>query len=63
MIPDHSAFLLHFMNDNIPMIDIELRENDLISHMNPMSHQCYSRILLRMAHVSGSWRMELHSGY
>jgi hypothetical protein len=51
------------MNDNIPMIDIELRENDLISHMNPMSHQCYSRILLRMAHVSGSWRMELHSGY
>lgn len=61
MIPDHSAFLLHSMNDNIPMIDIELRENDLISHMNPMSPQCYSRVLGIMPHVSKRWRMEYYS--
>ena len=32
-----------FLVNNIPMMDMELRENDLISFMNPMCPQCRSK--------------------
>ena len=34
---------LIFMINNIPMMDLELRNQDLISYMNPMCPQCLSR--------------------
>ena len=36
-----------FMVNNIPMMDMELRENDLISFMNPMCPQCRSKNVVR----------------
>ena len=36
-----------FLINNIPMMDIELKENDLISFMNPMCPQCRSRNVVR----------------
>ena len=38
---------LVFMVNNIPMMDLELRENDLISFMNPMCPQCRSKNVVR----------------
>ena len=32
-----------FLVNNIPMMDLDLRENDLISFMNPACPQCFSR--------------------
>ncbi len=36
-----------FMVNNIPMMDMELKENDLITFMNPMCPQCRSKNVLR----------------
>ena len=36
-----------FLVNNIPMMDMELRENDLISFMNPMCPQCRSKNVVR----------------
>ncbi|AKA47732.1 hypothetical protein IX51_00005 [uncultured archaeon] len=36
-----------FLVNNIPMMDIELKENDLISFMNPMCPQCRSKNVVR----------------
>ncbi len=36
-----------FLVNNIPMMDVELKENDLISFMNPMCPQCRSRNVVR----------------
>ncbi len=36
-----------FMLNNIPMMDMELKENDLISFMNPMCPQCRSKNVVR----------------
>ena len=36
-----------FLINNIPMMDMELRENDLISFMNPMCPQCRSKNVVR----------------
>ena len=36
-----------FLVNNIPMMDMELRENDLISFMNPMCPQCRSKDVVR----------------
>ena len=36
-----------FMINNIPMMDLELREHDLISYMNPICPQCLSRNIVR----------------
>ena len=38
---------LVFLVNNIPMMDMELKENDLISFMNPMCPQCRSRNVVR----------------
>ena len=32
-----------FLINNISMMDMELKENDLITFMNPMWHECLSR--------------------
>jgi rubredoxin len=39
---EQSSSLLLMIN-NIPMLDIELKENDLISFMNPICPQCNSK--------------------
>ena len=36
-----------FLINNIPMMDMELKENDLITFMNPMCPQCRSRNVVR----------------
>jgi transposase-like protein len=36
-----------FLVNNIPMMDMELKENDLISFMNPMCPQCRSRNVVK----------------
>ena len=36
-----------FMINNIPMMDLELRNHDLISYMNPMCPQCLSRNVVK----------------
>ena len=36
-----------FMLNHIPMMELEMRENDLISYMNPMCPQCHSRKVLK----------------
>ena len=36
-----------FMLNNVPMMDMELKENDLISFMNPMCPQCHSRNVVK----------------
>ena len=36
-----------FMINNIPMMDLELRNHDLISYMNPMCPQCLSRNIVK----------------
>lgn len=36
-----------FLIDNVPIMDIELRENDLISFMNPICPQCMSRKVVK----------------
>ena len=36
-----------FLVDNIPMMDVELKENDLISFLSPMSPQCRSRNVVK----------------
>lgn len=36
-----------FMLNNIPMMDLELKENDLISFMNPMCPNCSSRNVVK----------------
>ena len=36
-----------FLVNNIPMMDMELRGNDLISFMNPMCPQCRSKNVVR----------------
>ncbi|EQB72661.1 MAG: hypothetical protein AMDU1_APLC00005G0040 [Thermoplasmatales archaeon A-plasma] len=36
-----------FLVNNIPIMDMELKENDLISFMNPMCPQCRSRNVVR----------------
>ena len=36
-----------FMINNIPMMDLELKENDLISFMNPMCPHCGSRNVVK----------------
>ena len=36
-----------FLVNNIPMMDMELRENDLITFMNPMCPQCRSKNVVR----------------
>ena len=36
-----------FLVNNIPMMDMELRENDLISFMNPMCLQCRSKNVVK----------------
>jgi hypothetical protein len=36
-----------FLVNNIPMMDMELKENNLISFMNPMCPQCRSRNVVR----------------
>ena len=36
-----------FLINNIPMMDLELKENDLITFMNPMCPQCRSRNVVK----------------
>ena len=36
-----------FLINNIPMMDMELKENDLVCFMNPMCPQCRSRNVVR----------------
>ena len=36
-----------FMINNIPMMDLELRNQDLIRYMNPMCPQCHSRNIVK----------------
>ncbi len=36
-----------FLVNNIPMMDVELKENDLISFMSPMCPQCHSRNVVK----------------
>ncbi len=36
-----------FMINNIPMMDMELKENDLISFMNPVCPHCGSRNVVK----------------
>ena len=36
-----------FMINNIPMMDLELRKQDLIRYMNPMCPQCHSRNVVK----------------
>ena len=36
-----------FMINNIPMMDLELKDQDLISYMNPMCPQCLSRNVVK----------------
>ena len=36
-----------FMINNIPMMDLELKDHDLISYLNPMCPQCLSRNVVK----------------
>ncbi len=40
------------MLNNVPMVDVELKQNDLISFMDPMCPHCGSRNVAK----NGTWR-------
>ena len=40
-----------FMLNNIPIMELELKENDLISFMNPMCPHCGSRKVVKNENV------------
>jgi len=47
-----------FMLNNIPMMDLELREHDLISYMNPVCPQCHSKNVVK----NGTCNRKLENG-
>ncbi|MGC8506581.1 MAG: transposase, partial [Thermoplasmata archaeon] len=47
-----------FMLNNIPMMDLELKDHDLISYMNPMCPQCNSRNVVK----NGTCNRKLENG-
>ena len=50
-----------FMLNNTPIVDLELKENDLIRFMNPISTQCRSKNVVRNGTFSGI--MEKGTGF